>query len=226
MSKAKKSTLPIAKGLTFEHLVVSIRGVDAELAAQAGRAVNVSLTFRNWLIGWHIEEYERRGIDRAQYGEKLMIRLAVELTQQGISRCDRRELYRYRVFYLTYPRIVESLPPQFKSIATIARKSAISKQKAGGTAIGESPTPQSGLSAKELITKLSFTHIAELLAVDDTLKRTFYESECWSGHSGRKHEPFPNQMREANVARADDGTSVCMTSIPFRRDGKSAALVF
>jgi len=65
MSKAKKSTFPIAKGLTFEHLVVSIRGVDAELAAQACRAVNVSLTLRNWLIGCYIAEYELRGADRA-----------------------------------------------------------------------------------------------------------------------------------------------------------------
>jgi hypothetical protein len=46
MSKAKKPTWAIAKGLTFEHLVGSIRGVDAELAAQAGRAVNISLTLR------------------------------------------------------------------------------------------------------------------------------------------------------------------------------------
>jgi hypothetical protein len=66
MSKAKKPNWAIAKELTFEHLVGSIRGVDAELAAQAGRAVNISLTLRNWLIGWYIEEYELRGADRAQ----------------------------------------------------------------------------------------------------------------------------------------------------------------
>ena len=33
-----------ANGLTFENLVLSIRGIDADLAAQAGRAVNLSLT--------------------------------------------------------------------------------------------------------------------------------------------------------------------------------------
>jgi hypothetical protein len=87
--------------LTFESLVISIRGIDQDLSAQAGRAVNISVTLRNWLIGWHIEEYERRGVDRAQYGEKLMGRLADELTLQGVSRCDRRELYRYRTFYET-----------------------------------------------------------------------------------------------------------------------------
>ena len=120
MSKAKTSAAPMPAGLTFDRLVRSIRGIDAELAAQAGRAVNISLTLRNWLIGRHIEEYERLGKDRAQYGEKLMNQLADELTQQGVSRCDRRELYRYRVFYLAYPKIVESLPPQFKSIVSAA----------------------------------------------------------------------------------------------------------
>ena len=37
--------------------------------------------------------------------------------------------------------------------------------------IRESATPESGLSGEELITRLSFTHIAELLAIDDPLKR-------------------------------------------------------
>ena len=64
---AKKRTppeksAPKATGPTFENLVLSIRGVDQKLAAQASRAVNVSLTLRNWLIGCYIAEYElRRG---------------------------------------------------------------------------------------------------------------------------------------------------------------------
>ena len=48
--------------------------------------------------------------------------------------------------------------------------------------IRESPTPESGLSGIDLISKLSFSHIAELLAVDDILKRAFYESECVRGN--------------------------------------------
>ena len=47
----------------FEKLVVSIRQAHEELAAQAGRAVNVSLTLRNWLIGLYIREYEQHGED-------------------------------------------------------------------------------------------------------------------------------------------------------------------
>ena len=62
----------MSSGLTFDNLVSSIRQVDEHMAVQASRAVNVSLTLRNWLIGLHIEEYERRGTDRAKYGGKMM----------------------------------------------------------------------------------------------------------------------------------------------------------
>ena len=54
----------------FEKLVVSIRQAHEELAARAGRAVNVSLTLRNWMIGCYIAEYELCGSDRASYGER------------------------------------------------------------------------------------------------------------------------------------------------------------
>jgi hypothetical protein len=63
MSKARKPTGKAA-ALTFENLVLSIHGVDRDLAAQAGRAINLSLTLRNWLIGCYISEYELRGADR------------------------------------------------------------------------------------------------------------------------------------------------------------------
>ncbi len=50
--------------MTFEHLVASIRQVHDELAAQAGRAVNVSLTLRNWMIGFYIAEFDPTELDR------------------------------------------------------------------------------------------------------------------------------------------------------------------
>jgi len=103
----------VDKRFTFTELVSSIQSVHNELLGQAKRAVNISLTLRNWLIGCYIAEYEMRGADRAKYGDRLMGTLAETLTKQGVSRCDRRELYRYRQFYLMYPQIVEALTPQF-----------------------------------------------------------------------------------------------------------------
>lgn len=102
----------ISTELNFGQLVGVICKVNDTLAAQPNRAVNASLTLRNWLIGLHVEEYQRRGMDRAEYGDKLMDRLAETLTKHGVSRCDRREIYRYRHLYLTSPQIVETVTPQ------------------------------------------------------------------------------------------------------------------
>jgi hypothetical protein len=97
---------------TFTRLIESIQTAHRELAAQAGKAVNISLTLRNWLIGYYIAEYEMSGKDRAEYGDRLFSELANQLT--GISNCNRRQLYRYHRFYSFHPGIVGTLPPQFK----------------------------------------------------------------------------------------------------------------
>ena len=69
--KSAESKLARAN-LTFERLIEAVRDVHEQLRAQAGRAINVSLTLRNWLIGAYIAEYELRGTDRASYGENLL----------------------------------------------------------------------------------------------------------------------------------------------------------
>ncbi|MDP3480582.1 MAG: PDDEXK nuclease domain-containing protein [Desulfoprunum sp.] len=167
---------------SFAELTGAIQRVHDELAAQASRAVNISLTLRNWLIGCHIEEYERIGKDRAEYGERLMDALAAELTALGVTRCDRRELYRYRQFYLTYPQIVEALTPQLEPFLSSRSRQHEAAVESTGIPIVESATPKSQIDGKTLATKLSFTHIVELIAIDDDTKRAFYEIECIRGN--------------------------------------------
>ena len=58
--------------LDYEALVTAIAQVHDQTQRQAVQAVNVALTLRNWLIGYHIVEYEQHGSDRAQYGERLL----------------------------------------------------------------------------------------------------------------------------------------------------------
>lgn len=166
---------------TFEHLVGAIRQVHDELTAQASRAVNASLTLRNWMIGFHVEEYERRGVDRAEYGDKLMDRLADRLTKIGVSRCDRREIYRYRQFYLAYPQIVESVNPQLQPLIGLLNLAGADSPPAGAPTIVET-SPQFKIDGKTLIYRLSFSHIAELLNLEDATKRSFYEVECIQGN--------------------------------------------
>jgi len=77
-SSGRKRTKP---KLTFERLTEAVRDVQERLRAQAGRAININLTLRNWLIGAYIAEYELGGADRAASGENLLDELADQLTQ-------------------------------------------------------------------------------------------------------------------------------------------------
>lgn len=71
--------------LSFAELVSFIQHVHVELSAQAGRAVNLSLTLRNWLIGFYIAEYEQKGTDRAEYGARLLENLSSRLGETGLD---------------------------------------------------------------------------------------------------------------------------------------------
>lgn len=104
---------------TLTELVQQIQQTHQELSAQTCKAVNISLTLRNWLIGHHIAQYELRGSDRAQYGETLFTELANRL--KSVSNCNRRQLYRYVRFLRHYPAIVGTLPPQFKKLPGITQ---------------------------------------------------------------------------------------------------------
>ena len=157
----------------FEKLVGVIRQVHEELAAQAGRAVNLSLTLRNWLIGAYIAEYELSGADRAGYGDSLLTELAKRLTELKVSNCNRRQLYRYLRFYRLYPEIVGTLSPQLKKLLPAGAK-ALEKV---GTA-----SPQLRIPPDKIIHRLSYSHLELIVDLDEDLKRAFYEIECIRGN--------------------------------------------
>lgn len=160
-------------GFDFSALVTAIRQVHERCLIHAGKAVNITVTLRNWVIGFYIREYEQRGSDRAAYGERLLPRLAEGLRQAGLERVDARELRRFRQLYLTYSAIREALTPELRGLLH-ANGPADDKR--------ESAAPTSSVDPKQLVSCLSFTHLAELITLPDPLKRTFYEIECMRGN--------------------------------------------
>jgi len=170
--KDKKGESMAAGKFDFHHLVQQIKDIHENLLKQATKAVNMGLTFRNWLIGMHIAEYELRGIDRAVYGERLISDLSKQLTELGVSNCNRRQLYHYLAFYRTYPQIVGSLPPQFKSLISVN----LDQEQIVGTA-----PPQLQLPPEQLTGNLSYSHLELLVDIKDPLVRYFYETECIRG---------------------------------------------
>ena len=92
--------------LNFDSLVGRINLIQDALQAQAAHAVNLSLTARNWLVGYYIVEYEQHGEDRAKYGENLLKKLAKSLNRRGLGE---RRLYEYRLTYQVYPQVVNQI---------------------------------------------------------------------------------------------------------------------
>jgi predicted nuclease of restriction endonuclease-like (RecB) superfamily len=171
--------------LTFDHLVDSIRQVHKQLASQAGRAVNISVTLRNWVIGCYIREYEQNGADRARYGDRLLEALSERLTKTGMKGIAPRSLRLYRQFYLTYPQIWQTVSA--KSLSSLFPgpiwQSLPAKSGIGTiTEIEGRVSPELQVPSDRLITSLSFSHFAELIAIEGSLKRTFYEIECIRGN--------------------------------------------
>jgi len=168
---------------SFNSLVSGIQQLHNQLQQSAVNAVNQMLTIRNWLIGHHIIEFEQNGKDRAEYGDRLIESIADEL--KHIKGIDKRSLFRFRQFYLFYPQIAEAIrgavTPVFEQIEKVG---SLTPQLINPQIMG-SATPQlkSGLfvPGDKILTKLSYTHIEQLLSIEEPLKRTFYEMECIKG---------------------------------------------
>lgn len=142
----------ILGNFNFDSLAQCISMIHSTLQTSAVNSVNRFATVRNWLFGRYIIEYEQQGNDRAQYGEKLLHRIVEKLKIKGVNTTL---LKNSRKFYLTYPQlnevIVEICPMLSDKFMT---------------------------ASDTIITRLSFSHIVELLTVDDPLIRFFYEFEC------------------------------------------------
>ena len=172
----------------FTALVEAVRRVHDACAAAVNRTVNTTLTLRNWIIGSYVHHYELNGSDRAQYGERLMDKLAEALRPSKIPSMDRQRLYAYVAFYRTYPQIASAVPQELLSCVdanalnifrTVTGKSCSDEQP---SEIFRTASVQLELPAEKLLKSLSYSHLEQLTALDSTLKRAFYEIECIRGN--------------------------------------------
>jgi hypothetical protein len=153
--------------LNYGGLVDSIARLHARTQAGAAAAVNQFLTLRNWLIGACIVEFEQRGLDRARYGERLLSCLSKDLCKRGIRGCSQDRLEWMRRFYTVYPQIRQTLSDESPISATASRKST---------------AKQPAKLSPEILLHLSWSHLIELIRVEDPWKRAFYESERLKGN--------------------------------------------
>lgn len=164
------------ESFSFDTLVECLESIHLSLRVSAVNAVNRYATLRNWLIGRYIVEYEQYGKDRAIYGARLLPRVAEALKTLGINITL---LKNSRKFYLLYPQVAELAEP----ICPMLSDKFPSLSKWFGAVdrpVTKSPTTSDKFSTpvKTLIGNLSFSHIVELLTIEDPLIRFFYEFEC------------------------------------------------
>lgn len=169
---------------SFDHLSELVEQVHNSAYSSAVKAINRFATIRNYIIGYYIVEYEQNGSDRAKYGDKLLKRLAERVNKRGINETL---LQSCRRFFIMYPQVQAYLTGQKYSTAsqkleegkspTLSDESISStvsnKFEISPTLSGKFVTP-----ADKLISNLSFSHIREILPIEDPLARFFYETEC------------------------------------------------
>jgi predicted nuclease of restriction endonuclease-like (RecB) superfamily len=162
----------------IQVLTTQIVEVHQYFKNYALRQVNNALTFRNWMIGYSIVVYEQEGNDRAAYGEKTLKALSDRLSEKGIKGFSDRNLRLCRQFYIEYPMIWQLLTAKLQ---LTEKQQDIIWQFPTAKSIEQVKGTDSGIKSvpvEILIDKLSFTHIIELLKVEEPLKRAFYELQA------------------------------------------------
>ena len=174
------------KTLSFDKLVENVESVHAVTSSTAKGAVNQLLTVRNWAIGYYIVEFEQNGSDRAEYGVSLLANLADSISIKGL---DRTRLNQCRIFYTKYPQICETVSHKLQAIGgvpvfPITKTSIIdvpTEITESEDKICETASHKFKTDPEILISRLSFSHIVEIMKLDDPFERFFYEYECIRG---------------------------------------------
>lgn len=156
---------------SFNDLASIVQTTHDAAQSSAVKAINRMQTMRNWLIGYYIVEFEQHGKDRAEYGTQLLKKLEERVDRKGLT----TTLFKWaRKFYRLYPQMMENLP--IPICATVMHQLQPIENKED--TIGASMTHQFVTPGKTIISHLSFTHLREIMTLDDPLARYFYEQEC------------------------------------------------
>lgn len=181
---------------SFNDLASIVQTTHDAAQSSAVKAINRMQTMRNWLIGYYIVEFEQNGKDRAEYGTQLLKKLEERVDRKGLT----TTLFKWaRKFYRLYPQMMENLP--IPICATVMHQLQPIENKED--TIGASMTHQFVTPGKTIISHLSFTHLREIMTLDDPLARYFYEQECikctWSVRELRR-QISTNQYVRAGIS--------------------------
>ena len=185
-----KSGRPSAR-TNYAGLVNGI-GELLEAARHAtARVANTFMTVTYWEVGRRIVEFEQGGRRRAEYGDELLRRLAVDLTCRHGRGFSAPNLHKFRQLYVTYPPrhilstlSIESSPKE--NCQTLSGDSAhvgMVPTASAKSVVPNSAAPSIRFSYRELSTAfpLPWSTYVRLLSVKSDAARYFYETEALRG---------------------------------------------
>ncbi len=149
--------------ITYHQLIISI--IDELLQQgrqQAAIAINCRIVQTYWEIGRYIVEFEQKGELKQEYGTRLIDILSKNLSDKFGKGFLHTNWFNFRKFYLLFEKV------QTASGQLIASKPyKIFQTVSGIFETGETPSHQ-----------LGWSHYCELLKIDESLERSFYEKQC------------------------------------------------
>lgn len=165
---------------SFNDLASIVQTTHDAAQSSAVKAINRMQTMRNWLIGYYIVEFEQHGKDRAEYGTQLLKKLEERVDRKGLTR---NTFQSSRNFYRMYPQMIENFKNRICTTVSCKSTEDITSLPSEDTSmrtdiICTTASCKFVTSGETLVSKLSFSHINEIMKVDDPLARYFYEQEC------------------------------------------------
>lgn len=135
---------------TYNNLLEKIGRILHQARTKVVREINRAQVLAYWEIGREIVEFEQKGKSRGEYGERLIERLSEDMTKRFGRGFSPTNLKMMRLFYQAFP-IRQTLSDE--------------SQKQHPLSVRFEP-------------RLSWSHYCELLKVEESLARSFYEQEA------------------------------------------------
>lgn len=178
----------------YDLVLAEVVNLLEEARRSAARSVNAIMTATYWEIGRRIVECEQSGQDRAQYGERLIERLAQDLKMRFGRGFSQYNIWNMRLFYLNYP---EKQIQQTASVAlnpeilqTLSKESKSEKVQTASAQLASDQTDlavqkseilsrKSGIQQVASRFPLSWSHYVTFVRrVKTEQARSFYETEA------------------------------------------------
>jgi predicted nuclease of restriction endonuclease-like (RecB) superfamily len=155
----------------YDQILADIVTTLESARSAAARSVNAIITATYWQVGHRIIEYEQGGQDRAEYGQALLRRLAVDLTGRFGRGFGMQNLYQMRQFRLVWP-------PE-KIFQTASGRSVRPRASGANALAPASGSPRTvDLATIGEVFPLPWSAYVRLLSVKNPRAREFYEMEA------------------------------------------------